>query len=327
MKWILSTVALVVLGVGYVTAQDLFVRLPADPPAKNPLEGNADAITAGMGAYRVRCADCHGMDARGIRSPDITQVWARGRTDGSLFGIVRNGVPGTEMPAHPAPRTSDTDIWRILAYLKTLAAPAPADAPPGNAGAGESLFVSQLPGVPQGGRPRRPSRTRPVAHRRGARPCGAGAADPRQRRRLQDRLRAGHADDAGRPPDSRRQEERGLFSVQIMDTRERIQGYLREDMRRSPTKSNRRCRRSVRQAERRRARRPARVPDRLQGADPDPNRPATDRRTPCCDVSHASPLPRPPSWPDRSCAQEAPAAARHAAGDCSMACRPTARAG
>ena len=146
MKWIASTVALVVLGVGYVTAQDVFVRLPAEPPAKNPLEGNADAITAGMGAYRQRCADCHGVDARGIRSPDITQVWARGRTDRALFGIVRNGIPGTEMPAHPAPRTSDTDVWRILAYLKTLAAPLPADAPPGSAASGETLFARNCQG-------------------------------------------------------------------------------------------------------------------------------------------------------------------------------------
>src|SRR5687768_12364329 len=54
MKWITSTVALVFLSVAYLAAQDLFVRLPADPPAKNPLEGNVDAITAGMGAYRQR---------------------------------------------------------------------------------------------------------------------------------------------------------------------------------------------------------------------------------------------------------------------------------
>ena len=47
-------------------------------PAKNPLEGNADAIRAGMGLFRGRCADCHGMDARGVRGPDITQVWAIG---------------------------------------------------------------------------------------------------------------------------------------------------------------------------------------------------------------------------------------------------------
>ena len=83
-----------------MVAQDLFVTIPT-VPTKNPLEGNADAITAGMGAYRVRCADCHGMDARGIRGPDITQVWAKGRTDAALFSTVHNGVPGTEMPALP----------------------------------------------------------------------------------------------------------------------------------------------------------------------------------------------------------------------------------
>ena len=69
MKWMSSTIALIVLSVTCLAAQDLFVRLPADPPVKNPLEGNLAAITAGMGAYRQRCADCHGMDARGIRVP------------------------------------------------------------------------------------------------------------------------------------------------------------------------------------------------------------------------------------------------------------------
>ena len=84
MKWIYTALIVTVLSVAHVIAQDVFVTLPV-VPTKNPLEGNADAITAGMGVYRVRCADCHGMDARGIRAPDITQVWARGRTDGAPF--------------------------------------------------------------------------------------------------------------------------------------------------------------------------------------------------------------------------------------------------
>src|SRR5215510_6771607 len=84
------------------------------PPAKNPLEGNADAIRAGMGLFRGRCADCHGMDAKGVRAPDITQVWASGRTDGGLFKTIREGVPGTEMPANP--RVSDFEAWQILSY-------------------------------------------------------------------------------------------------------------------------------------------------------------------------------------------------------------------
>ncbi len=72
---------------------------------KNPLEGNPEAILAGMGGFRQRCADCHGTDARGVRAPDITQIWSSGRTDQGLFKTIRSGVSGTEMPAFPAPRT------------------------------------------------------------------------------------------------------------------------------------------------------------------------------------------------------------------------------
>ena len=105
MRSIYFVLIVVIVAAANLLAQDVYLKIPADAPTKNPLEGNADAITAGMGAYRVRCADCHGMDARGIRGPDISQVWARGRTDAALFRTIRNGVPNTEMPAHPAPRT------------------------------------------------------------------------------------------------------------------------------------------------------------------------------------------------------------------------------
>src|SRR5437762_3385842 len=79
-------------------------------PTKNPLEGNADAIRIGQGIFRSRCADCHGMDARGMRAPDLTQVWASGRTDDGLYGTLRNGVAGTEMPSVGA-RTPDDEVW------------------------------------------------------------------------------------------------------------------------------------------------------------------------------------------------------------------------
>jgi putative heme-binding domain-containing protein len=231
MKWFFSTQALVVLGVTYVTAQDLFVRLPADLPAKNPLDGNTDAITAGMGAYRQRCADCHGVDARGIRSPDITQVWARGRTDAALFRVVRNGIPGTEMPAHPAPRTSDTDIWRILAYVKTLAASLPAEPPPGNASAGQNLFATNCLGCHKVGN--RGGHLGPDLSRIGA--ARARAALARQIRGTVADFRTGYEPVTLTTPEGHQirglKKNEDLFSVQIMDTAERIQGYLREDMR------------------------------------------------------------------------------------------------
>src|SRR5262245_46685349 len=76
MAWTRSLLAIAALwlaGADPLIAQDL--------PKKNPLEGNPDAIRYGMGQFRSRCADCHGMDAKGVRGPDITQVWASGRTD------------------------------------------------------------------------------------------------------------------------------------------------------------------------------------------------------------------------------------------------------
>jgi putative heme-binding domain-containing protein len=230
MRWIYFALIVVVVAAAHLAAQDVFLKIPADPPTKNPLEGNAEAITAGMGTYRVRCADCHGMDARGIRGPDITQVWAKGRTDAALFRTVRNGVPSTEMPAHPAPRTTDTDIWRILAYLKTMA-PATADGPSrGIASAGESLFATNCVACHRVGD--RGGRLGPDLSRIGV--ARARAAMARQIRGNMEDVRTGYQQVTLAAPDGHEirgvKKNEDLFSVQVMDTRERIQGYLREDM-------------------------------------------------------------------------------------------------
>jgi putative heme-binding domain-containing protein len=230
MRWISFVLIVFVAAAASLAAQDVYLKIPVEPPTKNPLEGNADAITAGMGAFRVRCADCHGMDARGIRGPDITQVWAKGRTDAALFRTIRNGVPNTEMPAHPAPRTADVDIWRILAYLKTIA-PATAEGPaPGNAGVGENLFATNCLACHRVGD--RGGHLGPDLTRIGT--ARARAAMARQIRGNMADVRTGYQPVTLTTPGG--QEIRGvkknedLFSVQIMDTRERIQGYLREDM-------------------------------------------------------------------------------------------------
>src|ERR1051326_8593430 len=109
MNWTRSALTIAIL-----VAVSVVARAQDDPnrareiPTKNPLEGNQDAVRAGQGIFRARCADCHGMDARGIRSPDLTQIWASGRTDDGLYRTLRNGVPGTEMPS-VGPRTPDDE--------------------------------------------------------------------------------------------------------------------------------------------------------------------------------------------------------------------------
>src|SRR5712692_12070567 len=124
---VLATVMLAFTGVGLavtpdhegVVTQDRIARTDVRV-TKNPLEGNQDAIRDGGAKFRSRCAGCHGPDGRGYIGPDITGLSESGYTDERMFGIVRRGVPGTEMtPADPL-RVSDREIWQVLAYLATL---------------------------------------------------------------------------------------------------------------------------------------------------------------------------------------------------------------
>jgi putative heme-binding domain-containing protein len=204
-------------------------RLAAqDVPQKNPFEGNQEAIRAGLGGFRQRCADCHGTDARGVRGPDITQIWASGRTDPGLFMTIRNGVANTEMPAFLAPRTSDREIWQMLAYLRTLAAPAPTDPPRGNAENGARVFRANCASC---------HRVNGNGGRLGPDLSRIGNARSRdvlvfRIRRGSEDFRAGFAPvtitpQNGTPVQGVKKNE-DLFSVQIMETGERIQGYEKD---------------------------------------------------------------------------------------------------
>jgi putative heme-binding domain-containing protein len=193
------------------------------PTARNPFEGETAAIKAGMGLFRARCADCHGMDARGVRGPDITQVWASGRTDEGLFTTIKNGIPGTEMP--PQPRLFDHETWQILAYLRTLAATVRTDPPRGNAENGEKIYRAHCTGCHM---------VNGVGGRLGPDLSRIGAA--RSREVIEMRIRGGVegflpgyepvtlTPGTGETVVGVKKNE-DLFSVQIMDTRERIQGY------------------------------------------------------------------------------------------------------
>jgi cytochrome c oxidase cbb3-type subunit III len=224
-----TTVAALVVAVSCLSG-DARLRAQAEPPATNPLAGNVDAIQAGMGLFRSRCADCHGMDARGVRAPDLTQVWASGRTDAGLFRTLRRGVPGTEMPS-VGPRTPDDEVWKILAYLKTIAAPTNTDAVTGNAQNGERVFRAQCAGC---------HRVDGAGGRLGPDLSRIGVS--RARSAVVKRIRGATEDflDGYEPVIitlKNGQTVRGvrkngdLFSVQIMDGRERIQGYLKSDVR------------------------------------------------------------------------------------------------
>jgi putative heme-binding domain-containing protein len=170
------------------------------------------------------------MDARGVRGPDLTQAWASGRTDEGLFRTIKGGVPGTEMPAMRESRGADTDTWQILAYLRTIAQATPTDAPRGNAENGQRVFRANCASC---------HRVNGVGGRLGPdlSRIGTGrtrAAIVQQIRGAVEDFRPGYepvtlTTSEGQPIRGVKKNE-DLFSVQIMDTRERIQGYEKAKM-------------------------------------------------------------------------------------------------
>lgn len=106
--------------------------------AGNPLTGNAEAIARGEKLYGVRCAVCHGRDARGGEAPSLHKSRLVVLSpDRRFFEVVKLGIPGGEMPPMPGP---DEAIWQIVAFVHSIAKPGMGPPVPGDRNAGREVF-------------------------------------------------------------------------------------------------------------------------------------------------------------------------------------------
>ena len=202
---------------------------PAANPAKNnPHLGNRESIRSGMTMYRVRCADCHGLDAKGYRGPDLTALLAGGEmTDERLFNTIRKGVPGTDMPPSQA---SDDELLLTIAYLRNLGAVAPAEAATGNLDNGARIFAAQCRSCHRVGV--NGGRIGPDLTRIGV--ARSRAALVREIRTPSEWMAPTFETVTVVMKDGQRirgvKKNEDVFSIQVMDLRERIQGYLKADL-------------------------------------------------------------------------------------------------
>ena len=105
----------------------------------NPLHEDAAAARAGKSIYEKRCQECHGGDARGGRGPALATGSFQVRADDRyLFDTIKNGTPGTAMP--PFETRSDTNIWQVVTYLRSLAGTVREEVVSGDVIAGEEVF-------------------------------------------------------------------------------------------------------------------------------------------------------------------------------------------
>ena len=197
--------------------------------SRNPREGDPAAIQAGAALFCERCADCHGADAKGVRGPDLTRLWTTTTesSDQRVFRTIRSGVPGSIMPPSPAP---DDELWAIVAYLRNISTARPEDSS-GNVANGERIFAASCASChrvnDRGGR-LGPDLSRIAASQsnqvlaRAIRDASASFTSGYDPVTLVMR-------DGQQIQGTRKGED--AFSIQIMDTRERLQGYLKASLR------------------------------------------------------------------------------------------------
>jgi len=118
--------------VGALAAQGPTAKKGGNPDAaliKNPAAASAESIAAGKRSYTRFCIKCHGPEGAGdgtgatgpVAPPDMTDdTWDYGGSDGEIFSVIRDGIPkSADMEGYSA-RMSDSDIWNVVNYVRTL---------------------------------------------------------------------------------------------------------------------------------------------------------------------------------------------------------------
>ncbi|HEY1677007.1 MAG TPA: c-type cytochrome [Candidatus Sulfotelmatobacter sp.] len=123
----------------------IVIAFTAGAWAQNPFANDPKAAKAGEYEFRINCALCHGLGARGGgRGPDLTRpVKKHTHSDADMFQVISNGIAGTAMPANgtngQGVGMTDEEIWQIVAYIRSQEVKAPATSL-GDAAHGKALF-------------------------------------------------------------------------------------------------------------------------------------------------------------------------------------------
>jgi putative heme-binding domain-containing protein len=98
-------------------------------------------IEDGGRVFQNSCANCHGPDGDEIAGIDLGRgQFRRASSDQDLIRIMRNGIPGTPMPAN---NFSEEQAARVVAYLRSVARSRTSSATVGDAARGRVVFAGK----------------------------------------------------------------------------------------------------------------------------------------------------------------------------------------
>jgi len=116
------SIGLAVLTLGLLLGQLGIPEAEEKPKTLNPYTGNPEAIGEGRTLYiQSGCSGCHGVGGGGGMGPPLLDdVWKFGGDDETLFKLIRGEIPEQTMPAVFGKVLKDDEIWKILAYIRSL---------------------------------------------------------------------------------------------------------------------------------------------------------------------------------------------------------------
>lgn len=115
--WLLAALALglMLVQLGAPKAQEKAKYL-------NPYAGNPEAIKEGRTIWlKYGCQGCHGVGGGGGMGPAVLDdVWKFGSDDETLFKLIRGEIPQQTMPAVLGQAMTEEEIWKTIAYIRSL---------------------------------------------------------------------------------------------------------------------------------------------------------------------------------------------------------------
>jgi len=116
-------------------------RRQEENAAENSFNGRPEAIEAGQKLFANMCSGCHGAQAEGGRGPNLEDgQLVRLKDAQHLSDSIRKGVPGSEMPPFDL---LDEQIGQLLAFIRSLSAPAAESQVPGDPESGRVIFLGK----------------------------------------------------------------------------------------------------------------------------------------------------------------------------------------
>ena len=101
---------------------------------------SADDLAQGEHLFQLHCAICHGLKGEGGRGPTLAVPrLSRAPTEALLIEVIRDGIPGTEMPLAGLDRDQ---IRQVAIWVRTLGQ-LPSEQVLGNAQRGEQLYFTK----------------------------------------------------------------------------------------------------------------------------------------------------------------------------------------